>query len=350
MNKTTVLLVSGLLCGTIACVQANPLKQVPVGPYDTAPSIAYDNGITTRALIEANGLTPPYYSLEGRKTLLIPAPNEYVVGQEKNLDTIAKQNGVKVDALVQTNNITPEVGIKPGDVLILPPRDTEPEADRPMAPIVTNSLAPLPLIKIASPSQGRKGGLDRSKERPLSDDIASELRKERKDMDKPPPSDSKPEAPKKKLVLSKEGPDSKKKEKKKVSDEKKEPKPKSENTFAWPADGPVIKEFGAGGKNDGINIELPVGSDVKASAAGEVMYAGSSLKELGQLLLIKHEGGWVTAYAHLSEFQVAKGDKVKKGQVIALSGKTGAAKQPQLHFEILKGKKPIDPLGKLGAL
>ncbi len=87
---------------------------------------------------------------------------------------------------------------------------------------------------------------------------------------------------------------------------------------------------------------------MKAAAAGTVMYAGSELKGFGNLLLLKHQDGWVTAYAHNSELLVKKGDKVKQGQEIAKSGTPeGDAQQPQLHFEIRKVKQPIDPLTKL---
>ncbi|MDK3157769.1 M23 family metallopeptidase [Kamptonema cortianum] len=118
--------------------------------------------------------------------------------------------------------------------------------------------------------------------------------------------------------------------------------------FAWPVQGEIVKKFAPGGKNDGINIKVAKGTPVKAAAAGTVMYAGSELKGFGNLLLLKHQDGWVTAYAHNSELLVKKGDNVKQGQQIAKSGTPeGDAEEPQLHFEIRKVKQPIDPLTKL---
>ena len=360
MKKTTLLLMSGWLFATSSLVYASPSKQVTVGADDTVYRIAYDNGITTHALIAANNLTPPYVLAPGQ-VLIVPSPHEHIVGRGETLRDVADTHGVNVDALAQENNISSPDAVRPGKTLVLPARDTVPHAEiltPQSAEIATSSLAPLPLVKVAPPSKGRKEGLVQKKG--LSQELAAELAQERETVDSAQTTE--PQTPaKKKQVFVKDEPRPKKKDekdttekKKKKEEEKKEQpvtekeEPKKDTLFIWPAEGPVISEFGANGKSDGINIELPVGSEVKASAAGEVMYAGGDLKDLGQLLLIKHQDKWVTAYAHLSELKVGKGDKVKKGQVIALSGKTGNAKQPQLHFEIRKGKKPIDPLGKLG--
>ena len=119
--------------------------------------------------------------------------------------------------------------------------------------------------------------------------------------------------------------------------------------FRWPARGRVIQGFSSGG-NDGINIAVPEGTQVKAAENGEVAYAGSELKGYGNMVLIRHEGGYVTAYAHNGELQVRKGDKVKRGQTIAKSGQTGNVSSPQLHFELRKGQTPIDPTRYLAGL
>jgi murein DD-endopeptidase MepM/ murein hydrolase activator NlpD len=116
--------------------------------------------------------------------------------------------------------------------------------------------------------------------------------------------------------------------------------------FLWPARGAVIAGFGNrpdGAHNDGINISVPAGTDIHAAEAGTVAYAGSEIKAYGNLVLIRHEGGWVTAYAHASEILVKRGDTIKKGQVIAKAGQTGSVDQPQVHFELRQGSKPIDP-------
>jgi murein DD-endopeptidase MepM/ murein hydrolase activator NlpD len=118
--------------------------------------------------------------------------------------------------------------------------------------------------------------------------------------------------------------------------------------FRWPARGRVIAGFGANGGNEGINIAVPEGTPVKAAEAGVVTYAGSEVKGYGNLVLIRHENGYVSAYAHNASLNVKRGEQVKRGQVIATSGQTGNVTSPQLHFEIRKGASPVDPLKHLG--
>ena len=118
-------------------------------------------------------------------------------------------------------------------------------------------------------------------------------------------------------------------------------------TFRWPARGKVIAAYGAktnGKVNDGINLAVPEGTPIKAADDGVVAYAGNELKGYGNLVLIRHNNGYVTAYAHASELDVKRGDVIKRGQVIAKSGQTGEVQSPQLHFEIRKGSTPVDPL------
>ena len=116
--------------------------------------------------------------------------------------------------------------------------------------------------------------------------------------------------------------------------------------FAWPLKGKITAEFGsagAGRHNDGINIKAEKGTPVKAAENGVVAYAGNELKGFGNLLLLKHADGWVTAYAHNSKLLVKRGQTVNRGDVIAHVGKTGSATEPQLHFEIRKGTKAVNP-------
>ncbi|MCB5176999.1 peptidoglycan DD-metalloendopeptidase family protein [Microvirga lenta] len=134
----------------------------------------------------------------------------------------------------------------------------------------------------------------------------------------------------------------------------KAPAPEPEQTasisgdFRWPARGRVIAGFGANGGNEGINIAVPEGTPVKAAEAGTVTYAGSEVKGYGNLVLIRHENGYVSAYAHNGSLNVKRGEQVKRGQVIATSGQTGNVTSPQLHFEIRKGATPVDPMKYLG--
>lgn len=121
-------------------------------------------------------------------------------------------------------------------------------------------------------------------------------------------------------------------------------------TFRWPVRGRVITAYGArtnGKSNDGINVAVPEGTPVKAAEDGVVAYAGNELKGYGNLVLVRHSNGYVTAYAHASDVLVKRGDSIKRGQVIAKSGQSGEAGSPQLHFEIRKGSTPVDPLNFL---
>jgi murein DD-endopeptidase MepM/ murein hydrolase activator NlpD len=122
-------------------------------------------------------------------------------------------------------------------------------------------------------------------------------------------------------------------------------------SFRWPVKGRIIAGFGPrpnGGQNDGINLAVPEGTPIKAADDGVVAYAGNELKGYGNLVLIRHANGFVSAYANASELMVKRGDTIKRGQVIAHAGQTGNVTSPQLHFEIRKGSTPVDPTKYLG--
>jgi murein DD-endopeptidase MepM/ murein hydrolase activator NlpD len=121
-------------------------------------------------------------------------------------------------------------------------------------------------------------------------------------------------------------------------------------SFRWPVRGRVIAGFGRrpdGERNDGINLAVPEGTEVRAAEDGTVIYAGNELKSYGNLVLIRHDNGWVSAYAHNSQLQVNRGDNVTRGQVVALSGMTGGVTTPQVHFELRQDATPVDPLQHL---
>jgi murein DD-endopeptidase MepM/ murein hydrolase activator NlpD len=124
------------------------------------------------------------------------------------------------------------------------------------------------------------------------------------------------------------------------------PAPGGTLAFAWPLSGPVVSDFGTSGsgeRNDGINIAVPAGTPIHAAAAGEISYAGNELRSYGNLVLIKHNDGYVTAYAHAERLIVNRGDFVTRGQIIGYAGQTGDVTSPQLHFEIRKGVTPVNP-------
>lgn len=119
--------------------------------------------------------------------------------------------------------------------------------------------------------------------------------------------------------------------------------------FRWPARGRVISGFGSGGSNEGINIAVPEGTPVKAAGDGVVAYAGSEVKGYGNLVLIRHDNGYVSAYANNGQIDVKRGQRVSRGHTIAKSGQTGNVTSPQLHFEIRKGSTPVDPMKYLAS-
>ena len=117
--------------------------------------------------------------------------------------------------------------------------------------------------------------------------------------------------------------------------------------FDWPVSGRVISDFGAtanGGKNDGINLAANQDAPIHASASGTVTYAGDELKNYGNLVLVKHSGGYTTAYAHAGRLTVARGDFVTRGQIIGYVGQTGRATSPHVHYEILLNGSPVSPM------
>lgn len=386
-----------LLYCAIAPLSAAP-KQVTVGHEDTVYGIAYNHGISTRALISANNLKAPY-ALASGQVLLIPGPNEHIVGSNETLHSIAEDHGVRLDVLAQENGISSPYFVHQGQVLIVPPHDTESFAEAlttPATEIKTAALAPLPLVKVAPDKSKGAAAATVDKDvamaeagekevggpislRPLAsasaaskglpDDLAAELAQEKgvvkSSADKPvlmgnlakknegaptgsmalTEEETAEKKPKKKKAVKKEEKKNTKTEEKEqeLSVEKKKEIGSKKAAFIWPVKGEIISNFGGEPKNDGINIQAAENSLVSAVADGEVMYSGSELKDFGNLLLLKHDDGHVTAYAHLGERLVQKGDKVKQGETIGKVGKTGGVKEPQLHFEMRKGKQPVDP-------
>lgn len=116
--------------------------------------------------------------------------------------------------------------------------------------------------------------------------------------------------------------------------------------FIWPLKGKIIESFYISGDdiNEGINIAVPVGTNVRAIDDGIVSYADEEIKGYGKMIIIRHENGYISAYAHNSELKVSRGYRVLLGQVIAKSGQTGSVQSPQLHFELRKGVVPLNPI------
>ncbi len=263
--------------------------RVVVARGDTVYGIARRFGLPVRAMIAANRLAPPYRLRVGQR-LRVPAPRLHVVRAGETVYRVSRRYGIDMAALVRLNRIPPPYTIKVGERLVLPG---------------AAGVRPATLT-----GRGVIAGAARTP---------------------PPPSAAKPG----------------RRERARAPAAVPKPPPRAGRKFRWPVNGKVISRFGAkrgGLRNDGINIAARRGSKVRAADNGVVAYAGNELKGFGNLLLVKHAGGWITAYAHNEALLVRRGERVSRGQVIARTGSTGSVGRPQLHFEIRRGRRAVDPL------
>lgn len=255
---------------------------VTVKKGDTVYSLSRRHNVPIRSLIETNGLSAPFLLSPGQRLKLPPA-SVHVVHKGDTIYSISRRYNVDMSLLARQNKLKEPYSIYEGQFLKLP------------GSIVEKKAAQV-AVRPASAKKPAK------KTTPATKKNAVRL----------------PPAPN-----------------------------RSQSKFAWPVDGKVMTKFGAAGAgrhNDGINIKVAEGTAVRAAENGVVAYAGNELKGFGNLLLIKHADGWITAYAHNRQLLVKRGQTVRRGQPVAKAGKTGGAKESQLHFEIRKGAKAVDPL------
>lgn len=261
---------------------------VRVRKGDTLYSIANRNDIPMRAIIEANDLKPPY-TLSIGQYLKLPQVQTYRVRKGDTLYSIALRHQMSVNSLAKINHIEPPYTIRHGQVLRISSWNKEDTA------IFTENDHYQP---------SKKGSVAQDRQAEVS---------QRRNVKNPAAFRGKASVP----------------------------KAQANKKFSWPTSGKVVSGFGPG--NDGINISGKAGSAIKAADSGTVAYAGDELKGYGNLVLIKHSNGWITAYAHNSKLLVKKGATVTKGQKIAEMGSTGGVKTPQLHFEIRYKAKVVNP-------
>jgi murein DD-endopeptidase MepM/ murein hydrolase activator NlpD len=297
--------------------------RIIVGTTDTIDILARRYNVSSAAILQANGYRGPRALSPGQQ-LIIPrgtvaaavvappaasaASSVHVVNPGEGLLSIAHRNHVSLAELARLNGLDPHAKLKVGTKLTVPGARNAAIA-APVAPAVAvaqpvQTLAP-PVTKMAALSPVP----------PQSARLAQATAK----VDEPSV-----DAPGKVADATGALP-----------------------TFRWPVRGKVITSYGAktnGKSNDGINLAVPEGTPVKAAEDGVVAYSGNELKGYGNLVLVRHANGYVTAYAHASELLVKRGDTIKRGQVIAKSGQSGEVGSPQLHFEIRKGSNPVDPL------
>lgn len=264
---------------------STPPNTITVQRGDTLYNISRRYNVPIRDIIETNHLTPPYTLYVGR-VLRMPVARYHTVVHGDTLYSISRKYNVDVTTLSKLNNLQEPYALRIGQKLALP-------ASVGNAPTFSESTSTKTSSTTSATQQKAQSVTTSTKAKPTA------YRK---------------------------------------------------NKFAWPVKGTIISRYGAIGKgrsNDGINIKAPLGTTVKAADSGKVAYAGNELKGFGNLILIQHDDGWITAYAHNSSFLVKKGQRVQKGTPIAKVGSTGGVNTPQLHFEVRSGKKPLNPLAYL---
>lgn len=272
---------------------------VTVGPGDTVYALSRRHQVSQRDIIVANNLKPPYLLTIGQR-IILPRGQEHTVAKGDTLSAISRTYNINMYDLARANDIKPPYTIYVGQKLRLPGTASATASAK-------NTTGASTTTPVSSQSSSQPSSTAPTMQNAATTTTASQS-KAVAAVPSPPAATGK--------------------------------------GFIWPVRGRVVSGFGAkdkGLRNDGINIAAPEGSPVKAIENGVVAYAGNELRGFGNLLLIKHANGYVSAYAHNAKLLVNRGDKIKKGQPIATVGKTGNVSSPQLHFEIRKGKKALDP-------
>lgn len=317
---------------SIAATNREAGTTIIVGSSDTLETLARRYNVSPAAILQANGYKGPRALSPGQQ-LIIPhhtataaapapgapaskpvaaaatvgAPSVHFVNRGDTLLSIAHRNHVPVAELAKANSLDPSAKLKIGMKINVPGARSAaapaPAAAVPAAVAAAPAAAPMPAPKMAAIEPVQKARLAQATTTPEQAVV---------------------EQPVKAAEATGALP-----------------------TFRWPVRGRVITSYGAktnGKQNDGINVAVPEGTPVKAAEDGVVAYSGNELKGYGNLVLVRHSNGYVTAYAHASELMVKRGDTIKRGQIIAKSGQSGEVGSPQLHFEIRKGSTPVDPL------
>jgi murein DD-endopeptidase MepM/ murein hydrolase activator NlpD len=299
---------------------------VTVAAGESIDTIARRHGVPASVIMQANNITAPATLYPGQRLVIprykpsrvatTPAPRPavptpapaaspagngsvHVVAAGDTLNKIAHRYHKSVNEIAKANNIQPTATLNVGDRVTIPGAQASPV--KASAPAAGAQVAPAKPVASAAPKQTEP--VQNANVVAPTDQLDKEAAKLAEGAGAVP-------------------------------------------KFRWPANGRVIAGYGPttnGQQNDGINIALPENTPVKAAEDGVVAYAGNELKGYGNLVLVRHPNGYVTAYAHTKELLVKRGDQVKRGQVIARSGQTGNVNAPQLHFEIRKGASPLDP-------
>jgi len=324
MNKIVLILLPLLLSG---CLEARQDAAAPVVTYGVAPgagstgmhtvldgdtvyTVSQQYNLPIRDIITLNSISAPYKLSVGYR-IKLPPPNDYQVKKGDSLQSIAQTFDVSVSQLARMNNLAAPYQVSEGQTLRLPsPQAPVREDVAFQTPLKMDAVSRLPLPAPASSPQKTAAA--------------------------PVP----PRAP---AGVARVEPASA------ASTSVKMPKtpPRADTgKFMWPVEGKVISGYGpkpGGLHNDGLNIKAPRGTPVRAAENGVVVYTGNKLEGYGNLVLVRHQDKWMTAYAHLDKTLIKKGDVVKRGQALGTVGSSGQVDSPQLHFEVRKGTSAVNP-------
>ena len=281
-----------------------PESTVVVRRGEGLRAVAERTGASVEAIARANGIAPPYVIRAGQR-LTVPAGRYHLVRPGQSGIAIARAYGVPWPRIVTANALAEPYLLNAGQRVLIP-------GDEPAGPSRAAERAAAFRLDVDSILTGGEPALaaNQAPTRPVSRPT------------RPLPSSAAVAPP---VRLAGGG-------------------------FVWPVQGRVVKRFGPGAsgeRNDGIKIAVPIGTPVGSVADGVVAYAGDGIAALGGLVIVKHGGGWTSVYGHASRLLVSRGQSVKRGQAVALSGDTGFADRPELHFELRKGRTPVDPQTQL---
>ncbi len=286
-------------------------------------SISNRYDIVMRDIVVANRLSAPFILVSGQR-LELPPPRSYKVRRGDSLYTVSRLYEVSASELAQMNDLRAPYKIRSGDVLKLPSvtPQTQPSVMRTAsfdasgeAQVFTSEGVPVAAVESEA--------LDVPKSSVIEDVIGQ---KEDASNIKQTSLTSPKEKVRAKLPTN-------------------TPK-RASSKFLKPVEGKIISAYGPkndGLHNDGINIMAAKGTNVKAADNGVVVYAGNELKGSGNLVLVRHDGGWMTAYAHMDKITTSRGATIKRGESLGTVGATGSVDSPQLHFEVRRGTNAINP-------
>lgn len=334
------------------------LGATPTGRVDSAPlpppyatgsggsATSYASPAPSQPLYGAPSYNSASYGAAPAPATRVAAGSTHVVEAGETLASVARRYQVTPAALATANNIAPGMTVRTGQALIIPPAAAGNLAAQ-AAPAPTQTLthpgaaqppAARPAVAAAAPAPRAPAPVVAAAPAPAPAPAAAPAPKVAAAPAAPTPAVTKTAAAEPKVETAA-----------KVSAVDPDDAPRAAGSgpqFRAPVRGRVIASFGpkpGGAHNDGVNFAVPSGTAVRAAEDGVVAYAGNELKGYGNLVLIKHADGYVTAYAHASELDVKRGDSVRRGQIIAKAGQSGNVQSPQLHFEIRKGSTAVDP-------